>query len=640
MIIRVLAAVIFLAAISEGIFGQAIRIDVDEFTAGSDVTESGFLRTSDVSLVDGFIGPVSALNIVEGVFINAYSTVDGSGGFSDRGIYNADVPPGPFQNLMRDSIRHIGSTGSNGTIWVQINDLPGGKYLFNTYHHDYQIAAATNADFDIFVDDAAGNNQPKVVDATFSNDVPFDHGQQFQVESAGFVSLRIVSTVPQGVAVFNGMQIIPITGTIHVTGTEFSTTTSELLEHSDLLDNFLFYEIVYDGVSELKLDTFGTPNSTDTEIALYNHEGTLLGANDDIDPPNRHSELVFDDLQPGTYYLAVAGYNTTFSDGFLIQQTGNLFTPGDVTLNINTASEPIVKQDFVLSGSSFSASFNYLFLPGSIDFFQIDYDGESPFTIDTNGSAFDTEIGLYDSEGILIANDDDGGMGLQSQLTCQSGLPAGTYYLVLGGHNTTFGDQFDVTTNSNQGGFAAINIRSETPSTVDTFETTGPGYVETDIRPLNTSEFYFYTVQVTDQGPLTIDTLLSSVDTHIALFNSSGDLVAENDNSNDSLQSELVFEELSVGNYYLAVSGGSTNFQDCFGVFTEHVQFGSVTVRVATAEAIAGDINCDGAVNLLDVDPFINLISTGGYSAKADMNGDGTLNLLDVGPFIDALSGI
>ena len=47
-----------------------------------------------------------------------------------------------------------------------------------------------------------------------------------------------------------------------------------------------------------------------------------------------------------------------------------------------------------------------------------------------------------------------------------------------------------------------------------------------------------------------------------------------------------------------------------------------------------GDVNRDGSVNLLDVAPFIDLVSFGEFQAEADINGDGSVNLLDVDPFI------
>lgn len=53
---------------------------------------------------------------------------------------------------------------------------------------------------------------------------------------------------------------------------------------------------------------------------------------------------------------------------------------------------------------------------------------------------------------------------------------------------------------------------------------------------------------------------------------------------------------------------------------------------------IPGDINGDGAVNLLDVAPFVDLLGAGGFQDEADINGDGEVNLLDVTPFVDLLS--
>lgn len=60
---------------------------------------------------------------------------------------------------------------------------------------------------------------------------------------------------------------------------------------------------------------------------------------------------------------------------------------------------------------------------------------------------------------------------------------------------------------------------------------------------------------------------------------------------------------------------------------------------VNTEEAIPGDVNCDGLVNLLDVNPFIDLLSNGGFKLQADMNGDGGVNLLDVTGFVNVLAG-
>ncbi len=54
---------------------------------------------------------------------------------------------------------------------------------------------------------------------------------------------------------------------------------------------------------------------------------------------------------------------------------------------------------------------------------------------------------------------------------------------------------------------------------------------------------------------------------------------------------------------------------------------------------ILGDVNRDGVVNLLDVQPFVALLTSGQFQLEADINGDGLVNLLDVNGFIDLLTG-
>jgi hypothetical protein len=61
---------------------------------------------------------------------------------------------------------------------------------------------------------------------------------------------------------------------------------------------------------------------------------------------------------------------------------------------------------------------------------------------------------------------------------------------------------------------------------------------------------------------------------------------------------------------------------------------------------VAGDVNCDGAVNLGDINPFVEALSDPqGYQnaypncwpSNADVNGDGSVNFGDINPFVDLL---
>ena len=52
-----------------------------------------------------------------------------------------------------------------------------------------------------------------------------------------------------------------------------------------------------------------------------------------------------------------------------------------------------------------------------------------------------------------------------------------------------------------------------------------------------------------------------------------------------------------------------------------------------------GDVNLDGEVNGLDVDPFVEVLLSGPYQPEVDMNEDQVVNGLDVDPFVAAVVG-
>ena len=51
-----------------------------------------------------------------------------------------------------------------------------------------------------------------------------------------------------------------------------------------------------------------------------------------------------------------------------------------------------------------------------------------------------------------------------------------------------------------------------------------------------------------------------------------------------------------------------------------------------------GDVNLDGAIDFLDIAPFITLLTTSAFQFEADVNGDGTVSFLDISPFISLLT--
>jgi hypothetical protein len=65
----------------------------------------------------------------------------------------------------------------------------------------------------------------------------------------------------------------------------------------------------------------------------------------------------------------------------------------------------------------------------------------------------------------------------------------------------------------------------------------------------------------------------------------------------------------------------------------------NVMVEADPSPLVLGDANGDGEVTLLDVDPFVQLLTAGVYVEACDVNEDGSLTLLDVDPFVQLLTG-
>ena len=81
----------------------------------------------------------------------------------------------------------------------------------------------------------------------------------------------------------------------------------------------------------------------------------------------------------------------------------------------------------------------------------------------------------------------------------------------------------------------------------------------------------------------------------------------------------------------LAVGGRFLRITEDAGVQTLTLEGGGGVLK--------GDVNQDGLINLLDVGPFVTVLTNGEFQAEADVNCDGEVNLLDVGPFVELLSG-
>ena len=104
---------------------------------------------------------------------------------------------------------------------------------------------------------------------------------------------------------------------------------------------------------------------------------------------------------------------------------------------------------------------------------------------------------------------------------------------------------------------------------------------------------------------------------------------------------------VSTGPYFRggAYSGSDYMFRNTttqFGpgsTWNANAATGFRVVMLSEAEVILGDVNGDGVVDGLDIQPFVDLLTGGGYQAEADINTDEVVDGLDIQPFVDIITG-
>jgi hypothetical protein len=106
----------------------------------------------------------------------------------------------------------------------------------------------------------------------------------------------------------------------------------------------------------------------------------------------------------------------------------------------------------------------------------------------------------------------------------------------------------------------------------------------------------------------------------------------------------------AVGDGWLPSGGWATAWRADRGVYLSGLNgnLQLIANMVLCAPPDAGDLNCDGAVNAFDIDPFVlALTSPPTYATQfadcdymlADCNGDGEVNAFDIDPFVALLTG-
>ena len=154
-----------------------------------------------------------------------------------------------------------------------------------------------------------------------------------------------------------------------------------------------------------------------------------------------------------------------------------------------------------------------------------------------------------------------------------------------------------------------------------------------DIFRIDAKAGDIFTVEVIS---FTVDRLaVNPVDANVSAFDESGGFLDYY--STDAFNENEFESTLDCNLVDLVIQNDGPVFLQVANTFA--TDSGQYEMWVYRLNGIHGDVNCDGAINLLDVPAFVDAIVSGSFSPKADINLDGSVDLLDVSPFIELLAG-
>ncbi|MEM9374478.1 MAG: hypothetical protein AAGA55_12620, partial [Planctomycetota bacterium] len=377
----------------------------------------------------------------------------------------------------------------------------------------------------------------------------------------------------------------------------------------------------------------------DPSMALFDDGGTLITVDIDASVASLSRSL-----QAGDYVIAASSWRTNYGDDFftLAKFGDDPGRTGPYELTVGPAT--ITGQDIESGGDT---DFYRFTVEATVDLGEV-AEGPQALAFETSSTdhVLDTEMALYSADGLLLQEDDDGGVGGLSRLDFPNGLIPGDYYVAVAGSDTVFGDGFatDVDGDEATGNYA--------------LEYTGLSQ-QTDLGFGGDVDFYTFEIGVpSDLGVLgnsgemvSIDTFASQFDTVIAVWEESGMLLEVNDDDMPTGESRIQ-RVYAPGIYHFGVTGSGATFDDGFRIDVDSAgplgdyagvagglpYSGSTAIRdrfdlfrfEITSDCSTADLaERFGILDIFDVFEYLDLLDASNPAADLDNSGDfGRLDVL------------
>ena len=288
----------------------------------------------------------------------------------------------------------------------------------------------------------------------------------------------------------------------------------------------------------------------DSGLALYNADYTELGFNDDTED-SLASQILWEAPSSGEYYVAAWGYDT-----------------GSYTLSVTTVTDDhanaIDGATALAVGEAAQGSIDY---DGDEDYFAFQAEEGKVYNIDLElGTLEDSGLALYNADYTELGFNDDTEDSLASQILWEAPR-SGEYYVAVWGYDTgsyTLSvTAIDVTVTDSY--TRTVTVVGVTDTGADDHANAIEGATALTVgKAAQGSIDYegdddFFAFQA-EQGKLyRIDLELGTLeDSGLALYNADYTELAFNDNTEDSLASQITWEAPSSGEYYVVAWGYGT----------------------------------------------------------------------------------
>ena len=437
------------------------------------------------------------------------------------------------------------------------------------------------------------NNSGAVLAANDDGGEDMNFELSVQVTSAGTYYVRVTSAgMGTGMYSLTATFIPDDHGNNRARATRI-TSGMEIAGNIETGDDQDWFSIVVTAGVRLRAVTTGMTNTIGT---IYNNSEAVLATNDD-DGEGMNFNVSARITSTGTYYVRVTSsgtgtgmYELTVTS--IPDDYGNTrasATPVTIGMPIDGEIDPGTDIDY------FSIQVSSTDLTG-VDFLTL--------TASTTGDV-DTMGTLYDSSGNELASDDNGGTGMNFELSTRVAT-AGTYYVRVAGSDT---GMYSLTVTSMAGDHSDMRDTSATSITIGTA-------INGHIDP-NTDEDYF-SIEVTSAELSGRASLIlraattGSLDTIGHLYDSGGMELAMNDDSAPSNMNFSISHSITTaGTYYIRVTGSTTGAYSLSVALDDHGDVRTTATLVTSGTAVNGNLE-----TALDQDWFSIVVSSTDLTGK------------------------